>query len=301
LADRAGQARETATVTEQSDTANAAMRRYWNEVAGPRWVGLGGAQEARNVEVARILLEAAAAVPGERVLDVGCGTGATLIPFAAAVGPQGHATGIDIAAPMLARARERVAEQGLTNVTLLQADAQVHDFAPASFDLVTSRFGVMFFADPTAAFRNLCGALRPGGRLCMAVWAAVAENVHRRIPLEIAVRRLGPPSPQPPHAPDAQVFADRDYFRSVLTAAGFADIAIEPKRFHVVGASVSGMADNVVLFGAIQRLLDEKQADAATRQAIVKETEAAFAAYAAPNGEVRLPGTFLLATARRPT
>ena len=288
-------------MTEQSDTANAAMRRYWNEVAGPRWVGLGGAQEARNVEVARILLEAAAAVPGERVLDVGCGTGATLIPFAAAVGPQGHATGIDIAAPMLARARERVAEQGLTNVTLLQADAQVHDFAPASFDLVTSRFGVMFFADPTAAFRNLCGALRPGGRLCMAVWAAVAENVHRRIPVEIAVRRLGPPSPQPPHAPDAQVFADRDYFRSVLTAAGFADIAIEPKRFHVVGASVSGMADNVVLFGAIQRLLDEKQADAATRQAIVKETEAAFAAYAAPNGEVRLPGTFLLATARRPT
>ena len=192
------------------DTANAAMRRYWNEVAGPRWVGLGGAQEARNVEVARILLEAAAAVPGERVLDVGCGTGATLIPFAAAVGPKGHATGIDIAAPMLERARERVAEQGLTNVTLLQADAQVHGFAPASFDLVTSRFGVMFFADPTAAFRNLCGALRPGGRLCMAVWAAVAENVHRRIPLEIAVRRLGPPSPQPAHAPDAQVFADRD-------------------------------------------------------------------------------------------
>ncbi len=284
----------------EHSSANAAMRRYWNEVAGPRWVGLGGAQEARNVEVAALLLEAAAAAPGERVLDVGCGTGATLLPFAAAVGPHGHATGIDIAAPMLARARDRVAEQGLTNVTLLQADAQVHDFAPASFDLVTSRFGVMFFADPTAAFRNLFGALRPGGRLCMAVWAAVAENVHRKIPLEIAVRHLGPPSPQPPHAPDAQVFADRGYFRSVLAAAGFADIAIEPKRFHVVGASVSGMADNVVLFGAIQRLLDEKQADAATRRAIVKETEAAFAAYAAPNGEVRLPGTFLLVTARRP-
>ncbi|HEV2335057.1 MAG TPA: methyltransferase domain-containing protein [Stellaceae bacterium] len=281
--------------------ANAAMRRYWNEVAGPRWVGLGGAQEARNVEVARMLLEAAAVQPGERVLDVGCGTGATLIPFAAAVGPQGHATGVDIAAPMLERARERVAEQGLTNVTLLQADAQVHGFAPASFDMVTSRFGVMFFADPTAAFRNLYGALRPGGRLCMAVWAAVAENVHRRIPLEIAVRLLGPPSPQPPHTPDAQVFADLDYFRGVLTAAGFADIAIEPKRFHVVGASVSGMADNVVLFGAIQRLLDEKHADAATRQRIVKETEAAFAAYATPSGEIRLPGTFLLATARRPT
>jgi len=287
-------------VNPGADTANAAMRRYWNEVAGPRWVGLGGAQEARNVEVAALLLEAAAAAPGERVLDVGCGTGATLIPFAAAVGPQGHATGVDISAPMLARARERVAEQGLTNVTLMLADAQVHGFEPASFDLVTSRFGVMFFADPVAAFRNLCGALRPGGRLCMAVWAAVAENVHRRIPFEIAVKHLGPPTPLPPHAPDAQVFADRDYFRGVLHAAGFADIAIEPKRFHVIGASVSGMADNVVLFGMIQRLLDEKHADATTRQAIVKETEAAFAAYAAPNGEIRLPGTFLLATAKRP-
>ena len=287
-------------MSEHAETANAAMGRYWNEVAGPRWVGLGGAQEARNVEVAALLLEAAAASPGERVLDVGCGTGATLIPFAAAVAPQGHATGVDISAPMLGRARERVAAQGLTNVTLLQADAQVHGFAPASFDLLTSRFGVMFFADPTAAFRNLCAALRPGGRLCMAVWASIAENVHRRIPLEIAVRHLGPPAPQPPHAPDAQVFADRDYFRGILAAAGFADIAIEPKSFHVIGASVSGMADNVVLFGAIQRLIDEKHADAAVRQTIVKETEAAFAAYATPNGEVRLPGTFLLATARRP-
>ena len=281
------------------DTANAAMRRYWNEVAGPRWVGLGGAQEARNVEVAALLLEAAAAAPGERVLDVGCGTGATLIPFAGAVGPQGHATGVDISEPMLTRARQRVAEQGLTNVTLLQADAQVHEFAPASFDLLTSRFGVMFFADPIAAFRNLFGALRPGGRLAMAVWASVAENVHRKIPLEIAVRHLGPATPLPPHAPDAQVFSDRDYFRNVLAAAGFADIAIEPKRFHVIGSSAASTAESVALFGAVQRLLDEKHADAAIRQAIVKETEAAFAAYAAPNGEVRLPGTFHLATARR--
>ena len=282
-----------------ADAANAAMRRYWNEVAGPRWVGLGGAQEARNVEVAAMLLEAAAPAPGERVLDIGCGTGATLIPFARAVLPGGHATGVDISEPMLGRARQRVAEEGLANVTLVLADAQVHRFDPASIDLLTSRFGVMFFADPTAAFRNLCSALRPGGRLCMAVWASIEENPQRKIPYDIAIRRLGPPVPAPAHKPDAHVFADREYFRGVLNGAGFADVAIEPKHFLVHGTSVASVAQNVTMFGVVQRLLDEKKADDETRRAILAETEAAFAAFVCANGEVRLPGTFLLATARR--
>jgi SAM-dependent methyltransferase len=286
-------------VNSPAASANAAMRRYWNEIAGPRWVGRLGAQEARNVEVTALLLEAARLAPGERVLDVGCGPGATTLPYAAAVGPQGHVTGIDISEPMLAVARQRVAEQRLTNITLVLADAQVHALPPESFDLLTSRFGVMFFADPTTAFRNLCSALRPGGRLVMAVWAAIEENVHRKVPYDIAVRHLGPPSPSPSHAPGAEVFSDRDYFRGILAAAGFTDIAITPKRFHVIGGSAASMAEHVALFGAVQRLMDEKGADNATRQAIIDETEAALAAYATPDG-VRLPAMFLLATARRP-
>ncbi len=280
-------------------SANAAMRQYWNEIAGPRWVGRLGVQEARNVEVTAMLLKAAQVAPGERVLDVGCGPGATTLPYAAAVGPQGHVTGIDISEPMLAVARQRVAEQGLANVTLLLADAQVHPLPPESFDLVTSRFGVMFFADPTAAFRNLCGALQLGGRLAMAVWASIEENVHRKVPYDIALRHLGPPAPAPSHAPSAEVFSDRDYFRGILAASGFADIAIEPKPFHVIGGSAASMAEHVALFGAVQRLMDEKAADEATRQAIIRETEAALAAYATPNG-VRLPAMFLLATAHCP-
>src|SRR5712692_4304264 len=119
-----------------TDAANAAMRRYWNEVAGPRWVGRLGVQEARNVEVTALLLEAAQIAPGERVLDVGCGPGATTLPYAAAVGPMGHVTGIDISEPMLGVARTRVAEQGLKNVALVLADAQVHALPRGSFDLV---------------------------------------------------------------------------------------------------------------------------------------------------------------------
>ncbi len=282
------------------DTANVAMRHYWNEVAGPRWVGRAEIQESRNIEVAQLLLREARAVPGERVLDIGCGPGATALPLAASVGPSGHVTGIDISEPMLGLLRRRIAERGIANLTALLADAQTYVFAPASFDLLTSRFGVMFFADPLAAFRNLGPALRPGGRLAMAVWAPMADNVHWQIPFEIAVRHVGPPAPTPPHAPGPMAFRDPDYLRGILGRAGFVDIRIDKRAFHVVGRSAAAEAEHAGMLGPSGRLLDEKEADEATRQAIVEETEAAFASYAAANGEVRLPGTFLLVTARRP-
>jgi SAM-dependent methyltransferase len=280
------------------NAANAAMRRYWNEVAGPRWVGRQGMQEARNAEMLAILLEAARPQPGEQVLDVGCGTGVTTEPYARAVMPGGHVTGVDISQPMLDAARRRMQERGIGNVTLLLADAQVHAFPPAAFDLLTSRCGLMFFADPTAAFRNLLSALKPGGRLCAAVWATLAENTHWKIPFEIAVRHLGPPAPAPPHAPGPHVFGDREYLRAALTGAGFAAIAIVERQFHLLGATPAVLAEHVGMFGAVQRLMDEKDADAATRQAIVKETEAAFTAFAGDDG-VRLPATFLLIRGRR--
>src|SRR5438045_6805167 len=114
-----------------AETANAAMRRYWNEVAGPRWVERAEIQEARNIEVAQILLREAKVQPGERVLDVGCGPGATALPLAATVGARGHVTGVDIAEPMLGLLRRRVAERGITNLTPLPADAPTHAFGPA--------------------------------------------------------------------------------------------------------------------------------------------------------------------------
>ena len=281
-------------------SANAEMRRYWNEVAGPRWVGRQAVQEARNAEMLALLLEAAAPRPGERVLDIGCGTGVTTLPYAQAVGSTGHVTGADISAPMLEAARQRMHQHGVDNVTLVLADAQVHPFPPASFDLLTSRLGVMFFADPVAAFRNLLTALKPGGRLVMAVWAPLAENVHWKIPFEIAVRHLGSPAPQPPHAPGPHAFGDRDYLRGILDAAGFAAVAITPTHFHIHGETPAMLAEHVGLFGAVQRLMDEKGADEQARRAIVAETERAFAAFVAPDGGVRLPATFLLVTARRP-
>jgi SAM-dependent methyltransferase len=278
---------------------NEAMQRYWNEVAGPRWVGRQEAQEARNVEMLEQLLAAAAPAPGERVLDIGCGTGVTTVPYAQAVGPSGHVTAVDISRPMLEAARRRVDEHGLTNIELILADAQVHAFEPDAFDLLTSRLGVMFFADPVAAFRNLIRALRPGGRLVMAVWATIDENTHWKIPFEIAVRHLGSPAPQPPHAPGPHVFGDRDYLRGMLDAAGFGAIAIEARHFDVRGDTAAAMAEHATQSGLVQRLIDEKQAGETARLAIVGDIETAFSRYATSEG-VRLPATFLLVSARRP-
>ena len=284
---------------EAANSANAAMQRYWNEVAGPRWVGRQAAQEARNVEMLEQLLAAAAVRPGERVLDIGCGTGATTVPYALAVGPSGHVTGVDIARPMLDAARRRLDDGKLTNVELVLADAQVHAFAPDTFDLLTSRLGVMFFADPTAAFRNLIRALRPGGRLVMAVWATIEENPHWRIAFDIAVRHLGRPAPQPPHAPGPHAFGDRDYLHGILDGAGFAAISIEPRHFHIHASSAAAAAEHAIQSTLLQRLIDEKQADEAVRRAIVGDIEADFARHGTSDG-VRLPATFLLVTARRP-
>lgn len=283
-----------------ADAANAEMRRYWNEVAGPRWVARAETQETRNIEVAELLLREAGARPGERVLDVGCGPGATAIPLAAAVAPNGHVTAVDIAEPMLGLLRRRIAERGIANLTALLADAQTHRFEPASFDLLTSRFGVMFFADPVAAFRNLAAALRPGGRLCMAVWPGIADNMHWKIPFEIAVRHVGPPAPKPPHAPGPMAFQDPDYLHGVLEQAGFADVAIARRPFHVIGRSAAAEAEHAGVQGPSGRLLDEKQADPATRRAVIAEAAVALAAHAGPDGTVRLPGTVLLVKAHRP-
>ncbi len=283
----------------QGAGANAAQEAYWNNVAGPRWVRLGGARESRTRAVNDLLLRRAALSPGETVLEVGCGTGAATVPLAEAVGGEGAVMGVDISAPMLAAARERIAQSGLRNVSLVQGDAQAYAFEPDRFDLVASRFGVMFFSDPAAAFANLRRAARPGGRLCFACWGSLDDNPQWLIPYRVALRRLGPPAPKPAHAPGPMAYADPGYVRSFLGAAGFADIEIEREATTVFGSTPREEAEHACLMGPPGRLIDEKKPDDATREAIRREMEEAFAAHA-QGGEMRLPATVLLVTARRP-
>lgn len=279
--------------------ANTAQRDYWNTVAGPRWVGLEGFVERRVRAVNDLLLTHSGVAAGERVLEIGCGTGAFTVPLAAAVGEHGEVLGADISAAMLGEARKRLAETGLRNVVLVEADAQIHEFAPGHFDLVTSRFGVMFFADPAAAFVNLLRALRPEGRLCFACWASLEENRHWLVPYEVVLRHLGPPAPKPPRAPGPMAFADPDYVRSFLGAAGFAAIEIHRETPDIIASTPQEEAEHACIMGPSGRLIDEKQPGDAARQKIRGEIEEAFAA-ALRGGNTRLPSTVLLVTAHRP-
>ncbi len=236
---------------------------------------------------------------GENVLEIGCGTGALTVPLAAAVGDNGRLVAVDISEPMIGVARQRVEERGLHNVKLLLGDAQVFEFEPAAFDLATSRMGVMFFANPAAAFRNIGGALKPGGRLTFACWGPLTENRHWLISYNIALRHLGPPAPQPADAPSPLAFADPDYIHRVLAGAGFAEVTVERAHPTIIGGSPEEEAQQAMMMGPTARLIEEKTPAELMRQTIAREIEAAFAAEAS-SGPIRLPATIFVLAARRP-
>jgi SAM-dependent methyltransferase len=285
-------------MTEAVSDANEAQRHYWNTIAGPRWVASPGFRERRNQESLTLLLACLRLTGGESVLEIGCGTGAVTLPLAKAVGEHGRVVAVDISEPMLRAARQRVAEDAMHNVTLLLGDAQVMAFAQAAFDVATSRMGVMFFADPVAAFRNIAGALKPGGRLVFACWAPLAENRHWLISYDIALRHLGQPAASADHTPGPLAFADPAYIRRVLGAAGFAEIMVERAHPTIIGGSPEEEARQALMMGPTARLIEAKQPAEATRQMIAEEIAAAFAAEA-NSGSIRLPATIFLVTARR--
>ncbi len=158
--------------------------------------------------------------PGEKVLDIGCGSGTTTLTLAARVGPMGEAVGIDISGPMMSVARRRAAEISAP-VRFIEADATDYGFEPESFDLAFSQFGVMFFADPAASFRNIQKAMKRDGRLVFVCWRGPFENPWSAVPEAAARPFLPPPAPASPDAPGRYSFANPDRVKSILLQAGF--------------------------------------------------------------------------------
>jgi SAM-dependent methyltransferase len=281
----------------QSAGPNAQQIEYWNRQAGPRWVSHQELLDAQIAPLGRLVMERAALARGERVLDVGCGCGDSTLELARRVGAAGAVLGVDLSAPMLERARERSRASDAANAAFLQADAQTHAFELASFDLLYSRFGVMFFADPPAAFANLRRALRPAGRLAFVCWQPLARNPWMLVPLGAAAKHVELPPPPPPGAPGPFAFGDPDLVRAVLGRAGFADPDVEPveAELSIGGADRDSTVEFLMGIGpAAASLRDASREQRARVAGAIRE---AIAPYATPDG-VRMGGAAWIVRAR---
>lgn len=198
--------------------ANVEMAKAWDGEEGDDWTEFADRYDACGARTWRRFLDAELILPTDRVLDVGCGTGQSTRDAAGAAA-SGSVLGVDLSARMLELARERSRAEGLTNTEFVQADAQVHPFEEAAFDIAISRFGAMFFADRAAAFGNIARAVRPGGRLALLGWRELAEN-EWLIEFRDALA-AGRTLPVPPNGgPGPFGLADPDRLRPVLVAAG---------------------------------------------------------------------------------
>jgi len=239
--------------------------------------------------------------PGEWVLDVGCGCGDTTFELARRVGTTGELTGIDLSSIMLARARESAEDLGLIHVRFINADAQTYAFQTQSFDLLYSRFGIMFFTDPQAAFRNLLRALRPGGRFAFVCWQEFKKNLWAMVPTESVARHIEVP-PSIPDAPGPFAFANAERLGGILSEVGFHQIAFE-ESVKDVPVSTSGNLDAAVDF-----LYQMGPAAAAIRQAgqpekrtvLMDALQQAVAPYQTPQG-VHMQAAVWIVTGCRPS
>ena len=281
-----------------SDTASIglAQRAFWNSEATSRWVTEQARIDRLMAKVTEAALTAAAPKPGESILDIGCGTGTTTLRLADAVGPSGQVLGVDISEQQLGLARQRVAAAGATRVQLVLDDAATHDFAPESFDLGFSRFGVMFFAEPVAAFRNIKRAMKQNGRLLLAVFRSASENPWATASVAAIRHLVPPPAPPGPEEPGQFSWSDPARVQRILDGAGFTNVALTPLDLSFnLGADAAEAAEFATFIGQGARLLHGVPDE--IRQAAVVAFREFFKHHESPNG-VSLSGALWLVSAR---
>ena len=275
---------------------NADMRKAWDGLDGDIWAASADQYEIRGAGHRRLLLEAAAIASGERVLDLGCGNGASTREAARMAEP-GEVVGIDLSTAMLTNARARSAAAGLTNVSFVRGDAQVHDFGPESFDVIISNAGAMFFDDKVAAFSNLRRALRPGGRIVLMAWQLLEDNEWLTVLRETLAMGRDLPAPAV-GMPGPFGLSDRDQVSALLSATGFTDVGFADVREPMVcGATTDEAYALLSDDGPVRGLLaDLSDADKATA---LDKLRAVIAAHETPTGVIFGSASWLI-QARRP-
>lgn len=285
-------------MTEVSRAVNPAQGERWNGAAGLHWIE----HRDRHVEEHRLLLphlfRAAAIAGGERVLDVGCGCGQTTILAAQAAGEAspgrpGSAVGLDLSAPMLAVARDLAARAGAANVAFVRGDAQAGPIRRRSCDVVISKFGVMFFDDPGAAFARLAEVVRPDGRLAFLCWQDDAQNEFFAIPM----RAFAAHAPLP-ESPGAGLFTDPRWITGLLSGAGWCDVQVTAVAESArVGSDVDDVMRYVRTMPRVQALVDSL-ADRALTERVLAGVAGEYAARQEPDG-IHVRAAAWLVTARR--
>lgn len=274
----------------------------WASGMGRTWARLSEATDRQFAYVTGPLAKALATRPGERILDLGCGSGATTLALARAVAPDGHATGLDISPDQIAAAETRA--EGCENIDFIFADGGSHPFGPATFDALHSRHGGMFFDDPPAAFANIRNGLKPGARVVMSAFAPIAENPWASVPMAAADSLLAgvPPTPEGAAGPFAWAVPETSV-GPALVAAGFSKVRWQAHRVPFILGSgddpdpVRRAVAHVLEIGVLARRLKAVDDPDALRPAL----EASLAATLSPHvsgGWVRLDATFWLVEAR---
>ncbi len=287
-----------ASMSEPSPTAqrpNATMADNWNGAGGEHWVAHTDRHDRALQAYGRAVLDAAAIRPTDRVLDVGCGTG-WLSRTAARHAPEGTVLGVDIGRPLVEAARAIAEREGPANVRFDRADAQVHAFDPGAADVVVSRFGVMFFDDPVAAFANLRAALTDDGRIAFVCWQSLLANDWMVVPGGALAAHLGMPESDDPHAPGPFSLCDPDRVHAVLRAAGFADVTLTEEAHPMWLGTDADDAFGYMRNQSIARaMMDGKPPELVERA--LAALRATLEDIAGPDG-IQLPGRAWLVTAR---
>ncbi len=259
---------------------NAGQVEYWNGDAGQQWVRSQERRDRAFQTLTAALIEHAAPRPGERAADIGCGCGDLSLMLADRLGAEGRVLAVDVSRPMLEQARARqqaLAGAGRAPIQWQEADAAAWPFPEGGFDLLVSRFGTMFFADPVAAFRNMRRALRPGGRLVMLCWQPMGDNAWVAVPRAAILQVLPAPEPMPPHAPGPFAFADAARVGAILAQAGFVGVA-SARVAAALDTSAPGSADAAALDDAVQFAVEAGPASALLRDVDDAMRERAVAA-----------------------
>jgi SAM-dependent methyltransferase len=272
---------------------------HWNSAAGESWAALSDRLDRMVGPLGEIAMDALSLIGGDHVVDIGCGCGQTTLELGRRIGEWGEVVGVDVSLPMLAVAKARAQLAGLTNVRFLGADAQTHPLEAGAANAMFSRFGVMFFSDPTAAFANIGRALSSNGRIGFVCWRAMSENPVMTAPMLAALPYLPEPPAPPadPFAPGPFAFANRDHLYGILAGAGFHGIDITPHDQPLTTGDVEQTVEIAMRIGPLGRLLRD-QTDLQAR--VIDAVREAVSSFATDKGVFFDSATWIVTARKEP-